>query len=238
MANEVGALNEHWQKAYPGQPGPLYKTFRVGGEDHTPQFKSTVVLSDKIATGDVAASSKEAKRLAAEEWLAKWGKFAQPKHHAPPKMLPMPKSLLATAPPSRRIPVNIPAPIIHPETVVYLDLENKPKELEPLLRAGSPRIRVHVAAKWPALVKFKREFADSRVTFCEVDSGEANAADVALIVDVVRALCADPDHRAVIISGDGIFYALRDVLQGGKPAHPNFRHYIYAKTFLENLSGA
>lgn len=229
--NEIGALNELWQKKHGNQPGPVYTVTRSGGPDHLPTFLCTVYFAGKISKGNPCTTSKDAKRSAALAWLNTWQHYAQPAQYSCPDVdaLPLPSHLhegaaLDEARTNTKIPDNV---------VIYLDLENKPKELPLLLDAGCSNIRVYAAAKWPALPKYKQDYGENeRITFCEVDSGETNAADVALIVDVSQAIAQNPEQQAVVISGDGIFYALRDVFRG----FARFRHHIYAKTFLEEYS--
>ncbi len=43
--------------------------------------------------------------------------------------------------------------------------------------------------------------------------GWTSAADVLIVCEVVRALTEDPGTPCVVVSGDGMFYALRDAVK-------------------------
>lgn len=61
-------LNQYCQKTK--QSAPEYKTERIGGDDHAPSFRSSLVINDKRVIGDEAPTKKTAEQNVAQRCLS------------------------------------------------------------------------------------------------------------------------------------------------------------------------
>lgn len=198
--NTTSAVNEWWQRSKSEEP-PEYVITSL--DDGT--FVCRLTVASRFVDGPVTNTTRDAKKKAAALWLETWSKFAEPARVLAPN------------------PITLPLPMALSTDIklqVYLDLENRPRDYEPLLQfatrhASVVRMKAYVAAKWPAL----ENMDDTEL--CVIDSGMVNAAHVYIIVDVAQNIRSYPSCHHVVISGDsdGIFYALRDVLRNASFSH-------------------
>lgn len=98
-------------------------------------------------------------------------------------------------------------------TCFYLDIENRPKDIDPLIVESEGFIPIHVffASKWPSIGHVREKYGHhANIYFHEINSGVNSAADILLITTVTLLIQANPRSHHIVVGGDYIYYAFLD----------------------------
>lgn len=197
--NAVAAVNEVWQQQ--GGKKPVYEYERKG-EDHNPLFTATLKFGGLAVEGRPSSTRKAAKHSAALAWIqaCHGNENADGQSHSSAHA---------------RGPLALTPAHVSPVAKLFLDVENRPKDLEPVrsfaLRHGM-QLHVFAAKKWPALKGAMHSYPEA--IFHVTDSGVKSAADVRLIATVSLSLETCGHNTAhVVVGNDFIYYAFSDTVR-------------------------
>lgn len=198
-------LQEIYQKK--GVESPIYETTRVGGEAHTPEFRSTVTLHDDHKfESDIFSKKKDAEKNAAAKALLYVQGIVEKEEKAERKEF-----------------------ILREDVDIFLDMENKPLIGEKIDKyifssgEGEIKLQFFASSGHPTLRRIYE-----RAEVIETPTAHKDGADV----HIACALARLDDNRAynqIVITGDHFGYALVDIMK-------NYYHYnTYCASSFEEV---